>query len=61
MQYVIGTDPIPNIGSIISSARFDEYKVVHPDMKKLKYSPEMKRQWKKILDEVVVPLEDELR
>jgi len=61
MQYVIGTEPIPNIGGIISSARFDEYKVQHPDVKKLKYSPEMKRQWKKILDEFVVPLDDELR
>ena len=61
MQYVIGTEPIPNIGGIISSARFDEYKVLHPDVKKLKYSPEMKRQWKKILDEFVVPLDDELR
>lgn len=61
IQYMIGTEPIPNIGSIISSARFDEYKVLHPDVKKLKYSPEMKRQWKKVLDEIIVPLEDELR
>lgn len=61
VQYVIGTDPIPNIGSIINSARFDEYKVLHPDIKRLKYSPEMKRQWKKVLDEILVPLDDELR
>lgn len=61
IQYVIGTDPIPNIGGIISSARFDEYKVLHPDVRKLKYNPEMKRQWRKVLDEIIVPLEDELR
>jgi len=61
IQYVLGTDPIPNIGGIISSARFDEYKVLHPDVRKLKYNPEMKRQWRKVLDEIIVPLEDELR
>jgi len=61
MQYVIGTEPIPNIGGIISSARFDEYKLLHPDVRKLKYNPEMKRQWRKVLDEIIVPLEDELR
>lgn len=61
IQYVIGTEPIPNIGSVINSACFDDYKVLHPDAKKLKYSPEMKRQWKEVLDKIVVPLDDELR
>ncbi|MFT0803708.1 HsdR family type I site-specific deoxyribonuclease [Bacillus swezeyi] len=61
IQYVIGTDPIPNISRIINSKQFDKYKAVHPDAKPLKYSPEMKRQWRKILDEVIVPLDDELR
>ena len=61
IQYVIGTDPIPNIGGIINSKQFDKYKAVHPDAKPLKYGPEMKRQWRKTLDEVIVPLDDELR
>jgi hypothetical protein len=61
IQYVIGTDPIPNIGGIINSKEFDKYKAVHPEAKPLKYGPEMKRQWRKTLDEVVVPLDDELR
>lgn len=61
IQYVIGTDPIPNIGRIINSKQFDKYKATHPDAKPLKYGPEMKRQWRKILDEVIVPLNDELR
>ncbi|AEW57571.1 Type I restriction-modification system, restriction subunit R [Bacillus cereus F837/76] len=61
IQYVIGTDPIPNISRIINSKQFDKYKAVHPDAKPLKYGPEMKRQWKKTLDEVIVPLADELR
>lgn len=61
MQYIIGADPIPNIGGIINSKRFDEYKIVHPDAKSLKYGPEMKRQWKMTLDEYIVPLDDELR
>jgi len=61
MQYVIGTDPIPNIGGIIDSKRFDQYKMIHPDAKPLKYGPEMKRQWRLTLDEFFVPLDDELR
>lgn len=61
IQYVIGADPIPNIGGIINSKQFDKYKTVHPDAKPLKYGPEMKRQWRKTLDEIIVPLDDELR
>ena len=61
VQYEIGTEPIPNIGGIINSKQFDKYKAVHPDAKPLKYGPEMKRQWRKLLDEVIVPLKDELR
>lgn len=60
-QYVIGAEPIPNIGSIISSAQFEKYKAIHPEVKKLKYNPELKRQWKRMLDEIIVPLDDELR
>ncbi|MGJ9384905.1 type I restriction endonuclease subunit R [Salipaludibacillus sp. CF4.18] len=61
IQYVIGTEPIPNIGGIINSKQFDKYKAVHPDAIPLKYGPEMKRQWRETLNEVIVPLHDELR
>ncbi|MES9665790.1 type I restriction endonuclease subunit R [Bacillus nitratireducens] len=61
IQYVIGTDPIPNIGGIINSKQFDKYKAIHSDAKPLKYGPEMKRQWRKTLDEIIVPLDNELR
>ncbi|WP_281975005.1 type I restriction endonuclease subunit R [Halobacillus litoralis] len=61
IQYVIGKDPIPNISDIINSRDFDKYKAVNPDAKPLKYGPEMKRQWRKTLDEVIIPLNDELR
>jgi type I restriction enzyme R subunit len=61
IQYVIGADPIPNIGGIINSKQFDKYKAEHPDAKPLKYGPEMKRQWRKTLDQFIVPLDDELR
>lgn len=61
IQYSVGKEPIPNIGGIIDSKEFDEYKSVHPDAKPFRYGPEMKRQWKKTLDEVIVPLNDELR
>ncbi|WP_342542723.1 HsdR family type I site-specific deoxyribonuclease [Paenisporosarcina sp. FSL H8-0542] len=61
IQYVVGTHPIPNIRGILDSKRFDEYKVTNPGASPLKYGPEMKRQWTKLLDEVIVPLGDELR
>ena len=61
VQYVIGTDPIPNIGRIINSNQFDKYKAVNPDAIPLKYGPEMKRQWRRVLDEIIVPLRDELK
>lgn len=61
IQYVIGAEPIPNIGGIIDSKQFDKYKAVHPNAKPLKYGPELKRHWRKLLDEVIVPLNDELR
>lgn len=61
VQYVVGMNPIPNIGSIIDSLNFEEYKVLHPNTKKFQYGPEMKREWRKALDEVVVPLDGELR
>jgi type I restriction enzyme R subunit len=61
VQYVVGMNPIPNIGSIIDSLNFEEYKSLHPNTKKFQYGPEMKREWRKALDEVVVPLDNELR
>lgn len=61
VQYVVGMVTIPNIGSIIDSLNFDEYKLLHPNTKKFQYGPEMKREWRKVLDEVVVPLDNELR
>ena len=61
VQYIVGMEPIPNIGSIIDSLNFEEYKALHPNTKKFQYGPEMKREWKKTLDELVVPLDDELK
>ncbi len=61
IQYVIRMDPIPNISDILNSRAFDQYKVANPDAKPLKYGPEMKRQWRMVLDQVIIPLDDELR
>jgi type I restriction enzyme R subunit len=61
VQYEIGSDSIPYMGRIIDSKQFDKYKAVHPDAKQWTYVPEMKRQWKKTLDEEIVPLKDELK
>jgi len=54
-------DPIPNISDIINSRDFEKYKAENPDAKPLKYGPEMKRQWEKILVDTLIPLRDELR
>ncbi|PEA90151.1 type I restriction endonuclease subunit R [Bacillus thuringiensis] len=61
IQYMIGTDPIPNIGGIIDSKDYEGYKTVHPEAKPFKYAQVMKRDWRKVLDEIIVPLDDELR
>ncbi|MEK4925035.1 HsdR family type I site-specific deoxyribonuclease [Cytobacillus sp. FSL R5-0569] len=61
IQYVIGADPIPNIGGILDSKQFKQYKAINPEAKPLQYGPEMKRQWRATLDEVIIPLDDELR
>lgn len=44
IQYVPGSDDIPNISGILDSKRFDKYKEVHPTAKPLKYGRQMKRE-----------------
>ncbi len=61
VQYQIGADPIPNIGGIIDSKDFGKYKEVHPGAIPFKYGPQLKREWRSTLDEVLVSLDAELR
>ncbi|REB11595.1 type I restriction endonuclease subunit R [Sporosarcina sp. BI001-red] len=61
IQYVPGSDDIPNISGILDSKRFDKYKEIHPTAKPLKYGPQMKREWLKMLQDEIVPYGDELR
>ncbi|WP_341321289.1 HsdR family type I site-specific deoxyribonuclease [Solibacillus sp. FSL H8-0523] len=61
IQYMAGSDSIPNIRGILDSKQFDKYKAVNPDAKPLKYGPEMKREWLSVLNEAIVPYGDELR
>ncbi|WP_404283693.1 type I restriction endonuclease subunit R [Exiguobacterium aurantiacum] len=61
VQYHIGADPIPHIGRIISSNNFEKYKEANPGAMKLKYGPGLKRQWRMLLDKVVIPLGQELK
>src|SRR5699024_9130939 len=58
VQYLVGMDPIPNISAILNSRDFEGYKAVNPGARKLKHGPEMKRQWKKTLDESLVRSEE---
>ena len=54
-------EPIPNVKSIIESKDYDAYKEQNPDVKPFKYPQMMKRAWRKVLDEQVVPLDNELK
>lgn len=45
IQYMIGMDPIPNMGDIIESKNYEGYKLIHPEMKPFKYPQAMKRAW----------------
>jgi len=61
VQYHIGMEKIPNVGRIIESKDFARYKETHPDAILLKYGPGMKRSWRIVLDEEIIPLDQELR
>lgn len=61
IQYVPGSENIPNISGILDSKRFDKYKELHPEAKPFKYGPQMKREWLQVLNEEIVPYGEELR
>lgn len=61
MQYMLGETQIPNMKAIISSKDYEGYKAKHPEAKPFKYPQEMKRAWRKMLDDELIPLENELR
>ena len=61
LQYLPGEDPIPNMKAIINSKDYEGYKAKHPEAKPFKYPQEMKRAWRKMLDDELIPLENELR
>lgn len=61
IQYIFGMDPIPNVGGIIESKDYEAYKAQNPEVKPFKYPQMMKRAWRKVLDEQIMPLENELK
>ncbi len=61
IQYMIGMDGIPNMKSIIESKDYEAFKALRPNVKPFSYPQMMKREWQKVLDEQIVPLDDELR
>lgn len=61
IQYTVGMEPIPNIGQIIESKNYEAYKIIHPKIKPFQYPQAMKRAWKNLLDNIIIPLENELR
>jgi type I restriction enzyme, R subunit len=61
LQYYNGEEAMPNIRSIINSASFEDYAASNADAKRLKYTPEMKRQWKSLLNELIIPIDTELK
>lgn len=61
VQYTLGMDTLPNIGAVIESKNYEEYKKQHPESKPFRYPQAMKRAWKLLLDDSILPLENELR
>lgn len=61
VQYTPGVEVTPNIGNIINGSNFEVYKQLNPDAKRFKYPQDIKRAWRIVLDEAVIPLENELR
>jgi len=61
IQYIFGMDLIPNVGGIIESKDYEAYKAQNPEIKPFKYPQMMKRAWRKVLDEQIMPLENELK
>ena len=61
VQYTPGAEVTPNIGNIIDGSNFEVYKQLNPDAKRFKYPQDIKRAWRIVLDEAVIPLENELR
>lgn len=58
---MLGETQIPNMKAIINSKNYEGYKAKHPEAKLFKYRQEMKRAWRKMLDDELIPLENELR
>lgn len=61
VQYMIGMESIPNLKGIIESKDYDAYKNLHPEVKPFKYPQVMKRAWREVLDDQILPLDNELR
>lgn len=61
MQYEIGMSDIPNIKKITKSRRLEDYRLIHPEVKPLKYNALLKNAWLKEMDDVIVPMTDELK
>lgn len=61
VQYTPGAEVTPNIGNIIDGSNFEVYKQLNPDAKRFKYPQDIKRAWRIVLDDAVIPLENELR
>ncbi|WP_413486924.1 type I restriction endonuclease subunit R [Carnobacterium maltaromaticum] len=61
IQYMMGTERIPNMKAIIESKKYEKYKEIHSEAKPFSYAQAIKREWREVLDEVIIPLDDELR
>lgn len=59
-QYKLNSDNIPNISGILNSKNFEKFKLDHPEAKPLKFGPMLRRYWKQVLDEKIIPLKEEL-
>lgn len=60
IQYIHKVEDIPNIGDIINSKQYQEYKINHPEINPFKYAQEIKQNWKTVLDEKIIYLNEEI-
>lgn len=61
VQYNVGDEKIAHIGRIIDSKDFDQYKMNNPEAIPFKYAQQIKKEWRKVLDDIIFPLEEELK
>lgn len=60
-EYSLSSKELPNMNAISKSRDFKKYKSIHPEANAFAARSELSKEWKEVLDEIIVPLKNELR